>query len=398
MKQANRRKAVIVMLIICLIFSIVPVDAYAASHTYYSQHGIVCNGKTLDNMCFLTSFAMVITDMGYKKLPLDIYIINGKNANASWGTLANHFDVNISDQTTFKEGTQKAKIKELLTSGNYPQGLLIRFKRADGSKHMIVAIEYKDNDIRFNDPAAGKNVTMSQIHNYDSSLSWSTVYAYQTVTKTCHVNFNANGGEVSPTTKKIDKYFTIGKLPSPSRNGYSFNGWYTAKTGGAKISTSTRITADKTFYAQWAVNRTVSFDGNGKSVCLMPKIVKNNTAIGELPSINRAGYSFNGWYTAKTGGTKISTSTKITADTTYYAQWTINRTVTFDANGGSVSPRTKTVKNNAKVGTLPKPTRKGYTFSGWYTDKFFGAKISKSTQISTDRTFYAHWTKGPTLP
>lgn len=50
-----------------------------------------------------------------------------------------------------------------------------------------------------------------------------------------------------------------------------------------------------------------------------------NTTLGTIPSISRTGYSLNGWYTAKTGGTKISTTTKVpAANTTYYAQWKVN--------------------------------------------------------------------------
>ena len=67
-------------------------------------------------------------------------------------------------------------------------------------------------------------------------------------------------------------------------------------------------------------------------------------------------------------------------------------TVTFNANSGSVSPATKTVESGAAVGTLPTPTRSGYTFDGWFTAASGGTKIAPDTKITANVTYYAHWT------
>ena len=73
-------------------------------------------------------------------------------------------------------------------------------------------------------------------------------------------------------------------------------------------------------------------------------------------------------------------------------------TVTFNANGGSVSPKTRLVANGKAVGTLPKPNeRSGYIFSGWFTAKTDGTQITASTKVSGDVTYYAHWLKGVVL-
>ena len=72
------------------------------------------------------------------------------------------------------------------------------------------------------------------------------------------VTFNANGGTVksgSKTVKTLSKNYSsktaIGTLPTPSRNYYLFLGWYTAKTGGTKISKSTKVIKSVTYYARW---------------------------------------------------------------------------------------------------------------------------------------------------
>ncbi|MDR0883530.1 MAG: InlB B-repeat-containing protein [Oscillospiraceae bacterium] len=109
----------------------------------------------------------------------------------------------------------------------------------------------------------------------------------------------------------------------------------------------------------------------------------------------RTGYKFAGWYTAKTGGTKVTASTvvKLSKNQTLYAHWTANKyTVTFNANGGT-AVKAKTIPYNTAVGALPTPTRKGYKFSGWYTAKSGGTKISKTTKITKAVTYTAHWTK-----
>ena len=54
----------------------------------------------------------------------------------------------------------------------------------------------------------------------------------------------------------------------------------------------------------------------------MTRTVTENTAIGELPIPARSGWTFNGWFTAASGGTQISAATVVTANATYYAHWT----------------------------------------------------------------------------
>jgi uncharacterized repeat protein (TIGR02543 family) len=67
-------------------------------------------------------------------------------------------------------------------------------------------------------------------------------------------------------------------------------------------------------------------------------------------------------------------------------------TVTFNANGGSVSPASSTVNYGTAIGTLPIPTRTGYLFDGWYTEASGGTKITDTTVVIVDVTYYAHWT------
>lgn len=70
---------------------------------------------------------------------------------------------------------------------------------------------------------------------------------------------------------------------------------------------------------------------------------------------------------------------------------TVNCTVTFDANGGNVSEKTRTVLSGAAIGLLPTPTRAGYEFLGWFTTANGGRKVYSTSKTSTDVVYYAHW-------
>lgn len=226
--------------------------------------------------------------------------------------------------------------------------------------------------------------------------------------KSYTVTWNANGGTVSPASVSKTHGSTLGTLPTPTRAAtaeysYTFAGWFTAASGGTQISTTTTVTGNVTYYAHWTATKrsyTATFNGNGGKTPSPSTITKEyNVALGTLPTCSRTGYTFLGWYTASSGGTKISTTTVVTKDITYYAQWSINSyTLTFNPNGGTVTPTSKNLEYNSAYGTLPTPTRASdaqytYTFAGWYTAATGGTQVTATTKMAAkDTTVYAHWT------
>ncbi len=66
--------------------------------------------------------------------------------------------------------------------------------------------------------------------------------------------------------------------------------------------------------------------------------------------------------------------------------------VTFNANGGSVSPTSRLVVPGAMVGTLPKPTYSGYVFDGWFDSPSNGISVTSNSVINAATTIYAYWT------
>lgn len=142
------------------------------------------------------------------------------------------------------------------------------------------------------------------------------------------ITLNPNGGSVSPTSITVQANGTYSGLPmTASKTGYTFDGWYTAASGGTKITAATKVTvtSNQTLYAHWKANTyTVTFDATGGEASEASKSVTYDSTYGTLPTPTRGGYIFNGWYTAASGGTKITADTKvtITANQTLYAQWT----------------------------------------------------------------------------
>ena len=212
------------------------------------------------------------------------------------------------------------------------------------------------------------------------------------------VTFNANGGSVNPSSATT-KDGKLESLPTPTYDGYDFLGWYTQKDGGEKVTTDTFFTENSTIYAHWqkqaAQEYTVTFDANGGSVNPSSATTKDGK-LESLPTPTRGGYDFLGWYTEKDGGEKVITDTVFTKDTTIYAHWQKQAaqeyTVTFDANGGSVTPSGSSTKDG-KLESLPTPTRGGYDFLGWYTQKDGGDKVTTNTVFTKNSTIYAHWQK-----
>ena len=145
------------------------------------------------------------------------------------------------------------------------------------------------------------------------------------------VYFNANEGSVGTNSKNVLVGTPYGELPTPTRTGYTFGGWFDENDSENEIEITeesiVEISADQTLKAAWTVNNyTVTFNANGGSVSPASKSVTYGQTFGELPTPQRTGFSFNGWYTATSGGSKVIASTQvtITENTTLYALWTAN--------------------------------------------------------------------------
>ena len=180
-----------------------------------------------------------------------------------------------------------------------------------------------------------------------------------------------------------------------SASGYTFTGWSPYNNNSPYYTSGDTMTffADpndfnssgyvySTLYACWSANSyTITYNYNGGSGTDTSKTVTFGNSYGELPTPTKIGYSFKGWYTSASGGSRILASTTVTtaSNHTIYAQWTISQyNLTYNGNGGLLEDGSTTLVEKMDYGTLldfVDPidskgfSRTGYKFIGWNTDK-----------------------------
>ena len=153
---------------------------------------------------------------------------------------------------------------------------------------------------------------------------------------------------------------TIGNNRFTNATAFQINGktaTVVTKSGEDAVIT---LTFDATEGTPAATEYTVKFDGNGGKAS-KDEMTTNNQKLAKLPDATRSGsYSFDGWYTEKNGGTKITTSTVFDKDTTVYAHWTYTGS-TGGGGGGGVTTYPITVKSakNGDVTASHKTASKG---------------------------------------
>ena len=217
----------------------------------------------------------------------------------------------------------------------------------------------------------------------------SDLYGNNPSAQFCTVSFDSNGGSMSSVMRLVKKGATIGTLPVPTRTKFKFIGWFTAKTGGKKVSAATRVSANVTYYARWEI---LSFklvlhknDGTGTSKEISVKYGSPVVLPGAAKTLKwapRRGFSFMGWATSeKSKNVFIKDQTKVTTslsskDTLHiYAIWQLKPSTSYAVqyirNDGSGSVRT--IGFNGGVATKLNSVkalgfeRRGYTFVGWAT-------------------------------
>ncbi|MBR5514726.1 MAG: InlB B-repeat-containing protein, partial [Clostridia bacterium] len=217
-------------------------------------------------------------------------------------------------------------------------------------------------------------------------------------------------GEGTPTTHTFE---STTKLVAPTKENYNFDGWYTSPDCSGKAITSIGakdFTSNITLYAKWSAHSykiTYKDKANaaltGKNPSDAPVVHYFGTET-LLPTPEKKGYTFLGWYTDKECATEPITvigADEITEAVTLYAKWEVSKyTVTYlDVNGGEFSgelnANTLFTHTYGVATKLYNPTKVGYTFGGWYTSAdCTTGKVTAlaATTYTDDITLYAKWT------
>lgn len=161
----------------------------------------------------------------------------------------------------------------------------------------------------------GTSYTDGQAISNLTSTAGGTVFLYAQWAQYT-ITYAPNGGSSTPAAQT--GYGDVTLAAAISRNGYDFSGWKIGSTTYAAGATYALV-ANVTATAQWSAY-TVSYDTHGGSACA------SGSGTVTLPTTTRTGYTFNGWYTAASGGTKVGNagaSYAPTANTTLHAQWSV---------------------------------------------------------------------------
>ena len=252
---------------------------------------------------------------------------------------------------------------------------------ASGANNSTFDIDYGSNKLRLN--AKGSDAYTGQwygiksgafavtpghtyrirttVKNTSSSAKYAAVYIF------CFADSNLNSTDTDGNRKSAGV-----TVASGAESTIDFN--YTVQTGryyGAlRFGINDSANGDTAEFSNIYVQDTTSPGGVADDVTPADPINKVKLPgenVGSLADIERSGYTFTGWNTAKNGtGTTYTESTKMpSSNTQLWSQWDVNSyTITFAPNGGSVTPTSKTFTINDSI-SLPTPTRTGYTFSGW---------------------------------
>ena len=240
----------------------------------------------------------------------------------------------------------------------------------------------------FDEPTGGNQITSSTVINDDD-----TYYAHWMEDIT--ITFNAKGGTVSPTTRTFAPGSAIGELPTPEKTGYTFAGWYLDDdTYQNQVTAQTTFNTTTEIYAKWIEDITITFNAKGGTVSPATKTFAPGSAIGELPTPEKIGYTFAGWYLDDdTYQNQVTTQTTFNTTTEIYAKWeeTSDVTVTFNPDGGTVSPTSKTFAPGSAIGELPIPEKTNHFFIGWYMDNTYTTQVTASTIFDSTTSIIAKW-------
>ena len=215
------------------------------------------------------------------------------------------------------------------------------------------------------------------------------------------ITYNTNGGDVIAATSGTA---LPNPLPTPTREHYTFVGWYTDESCTQAATAGATIDADITLYAKWeATMYTVTLNPNypaGKTGVFKDK--EGNTIAGNIEvslqsgtasqaltnfysSIELDNYAFDGFYTQAEGGSKRVNTGDITGNITFYAHWKEQHTITWNVNGDTelISPTTF-----AEGDAWDMPTTdydcSGKEFVGWTTNPIIAAQDEAPDPLYTN--------------
>lgn len=279
-----------------------------------------------------------------------------------------------------------------------------KYKIEKVENELILTIKHEN----FANKVSGDKIKVTVKHNgyMDASGEITILDAVYNVT------LNTNGGVLANESDNITNYTqgTVVTLPTPTKVGYKFEGWYENKdfTGNKVTMITADSEGDKVYYAKWiAETYAISYELNDGIIADGENVTSYTYGVGAtLPTPTKAHYKFGGWYEKSDfSGESVKTiRTNEIGAKTYYAKWIADTyKVTLNTQGGTIADDKNITSyeygNTVKLPTSEDITKADYHFNGWYDNaEFTGTPITEITikevpETGNSMIFYAKWTK-----
>ena len=249
---------------------------------------------------------------------------------------------------------------------------------------------------------ADKTTTLTIPKNSVGNRNYTANYAINSYKLT----LNANGGNVSLSSKTIVYNEVYGELPVPTRAGYVFTGWYTKASGGTQVTAQNKMGAsDATIYAQWEDIEAPNITGTSCTINISSsqtfKVMASDSGSGisgyyvgtSNPTTNQV------TYTASNAGTYTTTLSK---EGTYYisvkdafgnvdTEKKVFYKLTLQSSVGEGLPTNSIIVMSGSEVSLPNIGMVGYTFNGW-TNLTSGATGLTKIRVTGNATLKTSFT------
>ena len=341
-----------------------------------------------------------------------VLLISAVPFQASAATIEVDLEIKLTDSVVYKlkkgvDCGEKA-IKEHLPSGST---MLNEYKKlySAGSEDMEFQGWVFASGVN-----SGKKVDTSKVLSADMSNGGVVTVVAQFGYPTKKITLDAKGGTVSPSTIEVKKMETYPELPTPTRSGYKFVGWFI--DDNTQVGWGTPVNNYKNLYAKWDLGTyNVTFQdwseskedfvdssyvynvANGKSLNEHKK--QNGFTLPEPGSFTkRNGYSISEttpW--VDENGNGVNFDSKITRDMKIRPNYVGDEfTITYDFQCEELASETQKVRFGSKV-TLKQPTRANYVFQGWKVAHDGKEMKTGDTYLYGNITLVAQWAKKGTV-
>lgn len=390
--------------------------------------------------CGTASMSMALSYIGVNKTPKEILEANNGATVFSYGWGGSTYkSVGASSLTT-------AMSNYINGNGKYSPPVIHIPGYSAAGHYVVVVGQISSGKYQILDPwqravttmtVSGSSATYSKYgsttyDNIDQIHQWYKADA--SIDNDVTVTFNANGGSCATSTKDVNMGSAVGTLPTPTKSGYTFVGWYTSKDGGsAPVTSATTVSDAVTFYAHWTSNRNlgnrVIFDTAGGTFPGMTasytvsgtntfrgtnelivyncdgQTVKTNVYGTEIAVdangkvIDKRPYLSPETLRVPEGGFILSGHGDNTGMCINVAAIPVGAYVNYDSASGTVFVyedgnsylcTMKFVASGNPYGDLPVPTQGTKRFLGWYTASYGGTLVTADSLYTTS-LLYAHW-------